>query len=592
MKRWLGILLAALMALPLLPARGEEMETMPEEILSWIGEEEISQAQREYLLFTLPDGTQQMVWLIWQNRLVFWEKTEAGWTRTWDWLPDLYPASLRRQHPDELLPDGSHASDDLGFRVYYNEGQEFMRFRWVEGEGFVISGWHKQAYDGEVMVRDGIASYYSAGSPEPEVQVDLSFLLLQTSSMEQLPATPQEAESLAAISEPAVAGYFPGYTLRFYQVYRNFAYAEAAYSRVENGLLYIKWVKFWADWEMPQVVDCMPVPLSAELLSRLETEAFDSLLQCSQYGSLFQTEDGIDITRVPVEGRVVESALKNQSLMLLTEDETGVRRLWEVTLQKDGYALRSTAPLPAGIWMDVFHSGGTELILGWYEGEDGSGRERNATYEQCVDGVWRLSYAYLEDTFVHGAFAWIQVDLPNWEQRWYMGTLRNNELFASDPAQLPDSMEALPAAMDQTGWAVVNNPDPADRLHLRVSPQRGATSLGKFYNGTPVKVLEERGDWARVEIGLDGNLTGWMMKEYLAFGEAMDQVQHAWLEKIYRQESGPYLLYPSAKEENPQVMDTGYFQVVGVVEDDWYILLTNWGQTGYVPQSWLFDGNG
>ena len=146
--------------------------------------------------------------------------------------------------------------------------------------------------------------------------------------------------------------------------------------------------------------------------------------------------------------------------------------------------------------------------------------------------------------------------------------------------------------MDKTGWAVVNNPNPADRLHLRVSPERGATSLGKFYNGTPVRVLEERGDWVQVEIGLDGNLTGWMMKKYLTFGEAMDQVQPAWLQKFYRQESGPQLLYPSAKEENPQVLDTGSFQVVGVVEDDWYILLSDWGQTGYVPQSWLFDGNG
>ena len=40
------------------------------------------------------------------------------------------------------------------------------------------------------------------------------------------------------------------------------------------------------------------------------------------------------------------------------------------------------------------------------------------------------------------------------------------------------------------------------------------------------------------------------------------------------------------------MLDTGSFQVVGVVEDDWYILLSDWGQMGYVPQSWLFDGNG
>ena len=592
MKRWLGILLAALMLLPLLPARGEEIETIPEEILVWMEAKGIPQQEREHLLFSLPDGTQQMVWMIWQRDLVVWEKTDVGWTRTGEWSTDLYPVSLRRQNPDDLLPDGSHASDDLGFRVSSSDGQEFMHFRWEAGEGFAISGWCKQGYDGEVMVQDDIASYYPAGSTEPEAQVDLSGMLTQTYSIEQLPATPQEATARAAITEQALAGYFPGYTLRDYSARRNQEYTQVAYSRVENGLLYIKWAEFWAGREEPQVVDCMPVPLSAELLSRLETEEFDTLVQCTQYSSLFWTEDGIDVSRVPVRGKVMDSALKRQSLMLLTEDEAGLRRLWEVTLQQDGYAIRSTVPLPAGVWMDTIHDGGTDLSLDWYEGEQGNGKERYATYEQYADGVWRLSYEDLEGAFVHAAFAWIEVDLPNLEQRRYIGTLQNSELFASDPAQLPNSVEALSAAMDRTGWAVVNNPDPADRLHLRVSPERGAASLGKFYNGTPVLVLEERGDWVQVEIGLDGNLTGWMMKKYLAYGEAMDQVQPAWLEKLYRQESGPQLLYPSAKEENPQVLDTGSFQVVGVVEDDWYILLSDWGQTGYVPQSWLFDGNG
>ena len=76
MKRWLGILLAALMLLPLLPARGEEIETIPEEILAWMEAEGIPQEEQEHLLFSLPDGTQQMVWMIWQRDLVVWEKTD------------------------------------------------------------------------------------------------------------------------------------------------------------------------------------------------------------------------------------------------------------------------------------------------------------------------------------------------------------------------------------------------------------------------------------------------------------------------------------------------------------------------------------
>lgn len=94
MKRWLGILLAALMLLPLLPARGEEIETIPEEILAWMEAEGIPQQEREHLLFSLPDGKQQMVWMIWQRDLVVWEKTDVGWIRTGEWSTDLYPVSL------------------------------------------------------------------------------------------------------------------------------------------------------------------------------------------------------------------------------------------------------------------------------------------------------------------------------------------------------------------------------------------------------------------------------------------------------------------------------------------------------------------
>lgn len=65
--------------------------------------------------------------------------------------------------------------------------------------------------------------------------------------------------------------------------------------------------------------------------------------------------------------------------------------------------------------------------------------------------------------------------------------------------------------------AYVNNPNMADRLHLRESPDAGSRSLGKYYNGTPVNVLERiDSSWVYVRIGGDpGCLTGYMMSKYL-----------------------------------------------------------------------------
>ena len=50
--------------------------------------------------------------------------------------------------------------------------------------------------------------------------------------------------------------------------------------------------------------------------------------------------------------------------------------------------------------------------------------------------------------------------------------------------------------------AVVNNPNPQDRLHLRAKPSMPSQSFGKYYNGTPVKIIEYRtDDWVKVVVG-------------------------------------------------------------------------------------------
>lgn len=61
-------------------------------------------------------------------------------------------------------------------------------------------------------------------------------------------------------------------------------------------------------------------------------------------------------------------------------------------------------------------------------------------------------------------------------------------------------------------YGVVNNPDPKDRLHLRVSPNSSSQSLGKYYNGVTVQILEKGNGWVKVRIG---NLDGYMDSSFL-----------------------------------------------------------------------------
>ncbi|MED9820873.1 MAG: SH3 domain-containing protein [Christensenellales bacterium] len=61
--------------------------------------------------------------------------------------------------------------------------------------------------------------------------------------------------------------------------------------------------------------------------------------------------------------------------------------------------------------------------------------------------------------------------------------------------------------------AYVSNPDPTDRLNLRVKPAQDAASLGKYYSGVPVQVLDTpKNGWAHVRID---PYEGYMDADYL-----------------------------------------------------------------------------
>ena len=89
---------------------------------------------------------------------------------------------------------------------------------------------------------------------------------------------------------------------------------------------------------------------------------------------------------------------------------------------------------------------------------------------------------------------------------------------------------SLPTAFSKeqevVDFATVNNPNPKDRLHLRTKPSADAPSLGKYFNGVIVDVLEyTSANWVKVRIGSPGCYAyGYMMKNYLAFGPAMANV--------------------------------------------------------------------
>ena len=73
-------------------------------------------------------------------------------------------------------------------------------------------------------------------------------------------------------------------------------------------------------------------------------------------------------------------------------------------------------------------------------------------------------------------------------------------------------------------WAVVSNPSAEDCLNLREHPWQDSASLGKYYNGTQVRLVAEYAyspDWVYVQVGQGaGSAEAFMMKRYLRMNPA------------------------------------------------------------------------
>ena len=154
--------------------------------------------------------------------------------------------------------------------------------------------------------------------------------------------------------------------------------------------------------------------------------------------------------------------------------------------------------------------------------------------------------------------------------------------------------------LDRTNWAVVNNPNPADRLYLRGKASKDGRNLGKFYNRTPVYVEEMHGDWAYVRIGRV--TTGYMMTEYLAFGEDADKVECAFPQLGVREEyrlnvadetTYEFEVLDEPSKSAPQTRwHSGDNWVVIGIKGNYYIVMNDNENVCYIPQSHLWEGNG
>ncbi len=171
----------------------------------------------------------------------------------------------------------------------------------------------------------------------------------------------------------------------------------------------------------------------------------------------------------------------------------------------------------------------------------------------------------------------------------YFGDHPWSDITGIDWTSLPDSYAEAVARIDTTRWAVVNNPDPADRLNLRCEPSRQSPSLGRYYNRTPVRIREYGEEWCRVQIG---RLEGYMMTEYLAFGDDMDYVVYAGPELGSGGNHYPTHPVPYTDVEGTYRASTDRFIILGVKGDFYHVWYPYEEDYAYILNSFLTPGNG
>ncbi len=255
--------------------------------------------------------------------------------------------------------------------------------------------------------------------------------------------------------------------------------------------------------------------------------------------------------------------------------------------EQEGYRISRSQPLSDGWDLDEIHSWSSPLI---------SDNNQDVIYSFGLDrnGAWLLSVVQIPgEIFCVFPNAIMPSDGGN---ILYAGDLPAFDLSTVALDDLPKSQAEAFAAMDSTNWRLVNNPIATDRLRLRDAP--GGKELGRYYNGTPVLVLGEEGEWSHVRIG---HVEGYMMTAYLAPGDQgveVRGVQLAVREELVGQDI-PLYTQPDessavvAQVKNPDYMPQSGELFCGTAGDGWiHVLLLHEGISGYIQEKYLWAGNG
>lgn len=219
-----------------------------------------------------------------------------------------------------------------------------------------------------------------------------------------------------------------------------------------------------------------------------------------------------------------------------------------------------------------------------------------ATFAKDTSGIWMLQQINASPDFdmpMCDNLGGITFG-PDNKPTLHPGTLPVS-LTNPDPLTFPTTLDEAIGMLDNSDRAVVGLTDSNKRLNLRREPSKDASSLGQYYNGTPVTVLSVEDGWARVSIC---GIVGYMPNDSLRYGDSMAGIENTFpafsVSTNAFKEGIPLYSKPSDTADIAAHLDSEHYAkqnviVLGMVGDDWlHVTYTN-DVSGYVKVGDLTD---
>ena len=211
------------------------------------------------------------------------------------------------------------------------------------------------------------------------------------------------------------------------------------------------------------------------------------------------------------------------------------------------------------------------------------------SYDFFVGPDWVGMYGAETDAQFFGTHAWGDITTIDWS------TLPPEEYTGKETKEEKD--KRISAYVDRSNWATPAHSAPDKTTELLSEKGNEDSLLGRFYDGTPLYVMEREEEWTKVKIGHGkevGVMTGWMRTEDLVFG---DNTLHVEREAI-RIRSEQVLIPPVESfigSRAGQITEGQFASCLIIGETDQGYVVVYYlpdGDVGLIPMTSLGNGNG